>query len=268
MISRAGHNVEYDVVNDELWHTNPEGQAILVFRGGADGEEAPIRVIQGPHTHMEFPNYALRVDTIHNEVYVVDKQFITVYPRTAKGDVAPIREIRGPDTQLINARGLAIDPVRNVLLVGTNNGVLIFNRTDNGNAKPRAVISGPLSGIRARGAIQSMEISPKGYFVAIVGTGGGDDDEEGGRAAAAGGEGRGGGGGGRNRGPSGGPGGIAAWRLTDFLSVNGKGDVAPVYVLTDPTGSYGPGRFALNPNNKEVVLGGDHITIYSFPEIF
>ena len=35
-ISRAGHNVVYDPVNDEIWHSNPEAQAVL---DGANAEK-------------------------------------------------------------------------------------------------------------------------------------------------------------------------------------------------------------------------------------
>jgi len=283
MISRAGHNIEYDGVNDEMWHANPEAQAILVFRGAADGEEAPIRVIQGPHTRLAFPNYGIGVDPVNNEVFVVDKEYILVYPRTAKGDVTPIREIKGPDTQLLNARAIIVDTARNVIVVGTNNGLVIFDRNADGNAKPRAVIAGPVSGIRVsksagtatqeeldlrrRGntgsAIQSMRESPKGYLVAIVGgrAGRGGDDDEGGGAD----EGR----GGRTYpGPGGGPGGIAAYNMDDLVKVSGRGDVSPKWVLRDPKGGFGVGRIALNPNNKEVILGGNKIVMYSYPEIF
>src|SRR5207302_7344674 len=75
-------------------------------------------------------------------------------PRERNGDVSPIRVIEGPDTKLTRAESLSVDPVNDVLVVGFNKGerdpdgaILIFNRTDNGNVKPRAVIRGPNSGI-------------------------------------------------------------------------------------------------------------------------
>jgi hypothetical protein len=97
---------------------------------------------------------------------------------------------------------------------------------------------------------------------------GGDDDEDSGGAADDAQEGRGGGGSRAGRGPGGGPPGIAAWSIDDFLTVNGKADVPPAYVLSDPKGVVGPGRVALNPNQKEVIVGGNRIVIYSFPELF
>jgi hypothetical protein len=286
-ISRAGHNIVYDPVNDEIWHTNPEAQAVLAFRGGANGEEPPIRIIQGPHTMLAFPNYGVGVDAVNNEVYVVEKEYITVYPRTAQGDVAPIRIIRGPDTELQNARAILVDPVRNLLLVGTNNGIVIFDRTASGDAKPRTVLAGPESGIRATRtrsaggpvpkadlvaylsgntgtAIQSMTMS-KRYFVALEGGGGAGRGQ--GNAAAANEAGR-GGAGRRGRGPGGGPGGVCAWSMDELAAAKGKVDLPPTYVLSDPSGALGGGRVTLNPNQKEVIIGQNKLVSYSFPEIF
>ena len=295
-ISRAGHNVVYDPVNDELWHTNPEAQAVLAFRGGANGEDAPIRIIQGPHTMLGFPNYGVGVDAVNNEVYVVEKEYITVYPRTAKGDLAPTRIIRGPDTGLDNARAILVDPVRNILLVGTNNGIEIFDRTASGNAKPRAVLAGTESGVRATkavkagatgglseadlaayrsgntgSAVQSMAMSKK-YFVLLEGGGGGGPEGEDpsirGEEPGAAGDAARGGGGRRQRGPGGGPGGACAWSLDALAAAKGKVDLSPDYVLSDPTGALGGGRVTLNPNGKEVIIGQNKLTSYSFPEIF
>ena len=46
------HDIRYDAVNDEFLVTNPFAQAILVFRGGAEGNEPPIRIIQGSNTQL------------------------------------------------------------------------------------------------------------------------------------------------------------------------------------------------------------------------
>jgi hypothetical protein len=266
---------------------------------------------------MAFPNYGVGVDAVNNEVYVVEKEYITVYPRTANGDVAPTRIIRGPDTGLQNARAILVDTARNLLLVGTNNGIVIFDRTASGNAKPRAILAGPQSGIRATrslpvnasgtlsdaekeayrsgntgSAVQSMDMSKK-YFVLLVGGGGGGGDDGGGggggggRGAGGGGGGggngaaraqqdpgaaadaaRGAGGGRGGRGPGGGPGGVCAWSMDDLAAAKGKVDLAPAYVLSDSSGALSGGRVTLNPNQKEVIIGQNKLTSYSFPEIF
>ena len=73
--------------------------------------------------------------------------------RDGNGDVPPLRTIRGAKTGLDEVRGVAVDPVHNLVVVGSRSdnkgttGVFIFNRTDNGDVAPRAVIAGPRSGI-------------------------------------------------------------------------------------------------------------------------
>ena len=159
-LSRTMHDIRYDEVHDEFVVTNPFAQAVLVFAGDATGDAPPKRIIQGPKTQMAGSD-RLDIDTVHNEIFVPNGNAILVYPGDANGDVAPIRVIRGPDTQLRQATSVVVDPINNVLVVGLNsseaaaspltdapNGaILIFNRTDTGNVKPRAVIKGPKSGI-------------------------------------------------------------------------------------------------------------------------
>jgi len=121
-------------------------QAILVFRGGANGEEAPIRVIQGPRTQLKAHD-RLALDPVHNEIYVPQGDKVLVFAGDAQGDAAPIRVLQGPDTQL-QAGNVAVDPVNNLLVVGGMRGrrdgqLQIFNRTDSGNVKPKRVIRGP-----------------------------------------------------------------------------------------------------------------------------
>jgi hypothetical protein len=158
-LSRTMHDIRYDEVHDEFFVTNPFAQAILVFAGDANGDSAPKRIIQGPKTQMAGSD-RLDIDTVHNEIFVPNGNAILVYPLDADGDVAPLRVIRGPDTQLRQATSVVVDPINNVLVIGLNsaeaaastsdepNGaLLIFNRTDDGNVKPRDVIKGPKSGI-------------------------------------------------------------------------------------------------------------------------
>ena len=44
------HDIRYDAVHDEIIVPVPYAQAILTFRGGANGQEGPIRIIQGMKT--------------------------------------------------------------------------------------------------------------------------------------------------------------------------------------------------------------------------
>lgn len=238
-IGRASHDVTYDAINDEVVVASANGQAIITLPGGANGDTPPRRMIQGPHTQIQSPGRGATVDPVHNELWVVEgrdrpgDEYILVFPRTGNGDVAPIRVIKGPNTMLKGSRSIIVDPIRNLIAVSSNNGCLIFNRTDNGNVKPRAIIKGPNGKFRL--------IPEKGYIVAVTNAnGGGDDGDEEGRGGS-----------------------IAVWSITD------EGNIPPLYQLTNPNGPIGGGSVALNPNNKEVILGGrTSVSIYSFPEIF
>ena len=55
MLSRTMHDIRYNETDDEIVVANPFANAILTFRGGADGQEAPIRIIQGPNTRLTGP---------------------------------------------------------------------------------------------------------------------------------------------------------------------------------------------------------------------
>lgn len=151
-MSRTIHEMDYDAVHDEIVVTNPQAGAILIFRGDAQGNEAPIRVIQGPKTKLYFP-HAVSVDPVNNEIIVGDpgRRAVLVFPRDARGDVAPKRELKPKAGFWIV--GTAVDPVRNLLVValrirvGGQGALYVFNRTDEGEADPRSVIVGAKTGI-------------------------------------------------------------------------------------------------------------------------
>lgn len=145
------HDLAYDPIHDEVVVTSAFAQAILTFRGGASGEEPPIRVIQGPHTRIveERALDRLTIDPVNNEIYVITSAAnILVFPREAHGDVAPIRVIGGVDVPIGSRPGMRVDPVRNLLVVGggRGGGVIVFDRLATGNARPLAVIPGPRTG--------------------------------------------------------------------------------------------------------------------------
>jgi len=251
-LSRTMHDIRYDAVHDEIVVPVPYAQALLTFRGGADGQEAPIRIIQGPKTG-EIGSRA-DVDTVHNQSFTDRNNSIEVYPRDANGDVAPIRIIQGSDTQLRNVYSLAVDPVNNVLVVGLNSNwgaeraqgdravkgaILIFNRTDQGNVKPKGVIRGDKSRIVR---INQMQVWPqrKEIIVAMPGI---IDKMEPPDAF------------------------VGVWSYDD------NGDVPPKYEIPigQVTKMKKPFGVVLNPKNKEVIVSdmrNQGILSYSAPEIF
>ena len=164
-LGRTVHDLSFDAIHDEIVVSSPFAQAILTFRGGADGEEPPIRIIQGPHTQIvsERGMDKVTIDPVNEEILVATSLYqVLVFPREANGDVAPIRVLTGPDTQLDGVRrpSMRVDPVNDLLLVAGQGGILIFDRTASGNTPPRAVIEGP-SGIWQFEVYNVMYVSPE-----------------------------------------------------------------------------------------------------------
>jgi hypothetical protein len=154
-LSRTTHGIAYDTTHDEIVAPNPLAAAIVIFRGGAVGEEAPVRTIQGARTGLSRPE-TVAVDEKNNELFVGDPgdRRVLVYRRDADGDAKPLRTIQGPKTRLLQVVGIAVDSNRDVLVVSTYSrlpggvtGLLVFGRTDEGDIAPRRVIAGPKSGI-------------------------------------------------------------------------------------------------------------------------
>ena len=169
LLGRTMHDMAYDYVHDEIVVTSALAQALLTFKGDANGEEAPIRIIQGDKTGILAVGALdkVTIDAEHGEYYITTpRQEVRVFAREATGNAAPIRVLSGPDTQLSVGRqkdgifegkggnpSIRIDPIHNLLLVPVNDysntsqalnepKILVFDRTASGNTKPRAVIRG------------------------------------------------------------------------------------------------------------------------------
>jgi DNA-binding beta-propeller fold protein YncE len=231
------HDIRYNEVNDEIIVPNPFANAILIFRGGANGQEAPIRVIQGPKTELDGPD-RMDVDTVHREIFVPDGNQVLVFSLDANGDVAPIRAIRGPDTQ-IAGQSLAVDPVNNLIAVtGRERSILIFDRTANGNVKPLRIIEGDNTQIDR---INQMAIFPQGKLL-VVAMPGRQGDVEPPRVF------------------------LGMWSLDD------DGDVAPKWTINgDQTTLRKPFAVALNPDHKEIYVTDmrlNGVMTFSVPEVF
>lgn len=242
-IARTMHAINYDPIHDEIAVAQPFSEGVVFFKGDANGEAAPLRLIQGPKTFITRPD-SLTVDPVNNEVYVPlrSQGAILVFPREATGDVAPRRVIRGPATKLSPNR-VAVDPQNNLLFVGNIDppAILIFDRTAEGNAAPKTIITGPKADI---GAIQALEIYPPTKTIVAAVT----DSRVFGTSAGA-------------RIPY-----IGVWSYSD------NGDVPPRAVIKGTSTQLArPRGVALNPKQKElyvVDMSKNALYTYSFPSIF
>jgi hypothetical protein len=242
LISRTMHDFQYDEIHDEIVVSSPLAQAVLTFRGGASGNEAPIRVIQGSLTRILGVNDRVSVDPVNNEIYAPTwPNSVLVFDRLANGNVAPKRILQLPPTSNYNGYqetvgGAFVDTANDLLLVNQG-GILIYDRTSSGNAQPKAMI---------KVATRVFQIAPKGWLVSVCPD---------------------------SRGES-----VCAWSIKDALAH--KGNVEPRWKLQvkQMSGGYAAAGIALDPAHKEILFsstgqdGGptvkNAILTFSWPEIF
>ena len=153
-LTRVAHGIIYDEKDDLIVATEPLAASIVFLRGDANGDPAPVRVIQGPHTLIHNP-WQPAIDYQHNELYIADlgADQVLVFPLGGKGDVAPLRVLRGgPISGMRLPSGVAVDSQRNVVVVAARNShfqgaLYVYDRTAQGDVKPKAIISGPTTGL-------------------------------------------------------------------------------------------------------------------------
>jgi hypothetical protein len=246
LLSRTMHGISYDEVHDLFLVPNPFAQSVLMFKGDANGQDKPLRVIQGPRTTMMKPD-AIAVDGHNSEIYIPDIPGILVFPEDGNGDVAPVRVVSSPDWK--SGGGVAIDPVHNLMIVPGRYGkgkdrksaIMIFNRTDKGAAEPKAVIGGPKS-LGAYSVGRCVVYPPKGIFVctATIEIGQGEVEPKG--------------------------------TFLGVWSINDNGDVPPRWKIEgSKIQMKRPLGITLNPKNREVIVSDmrlNSVLTYSLPEMF
>lgn len=122
-----------------------EPPSISVYPTTADGDTAPLRVIQGAKTQLDWPG-AMSVDPDTGDLYVANDmgQSILVFRRTDRGDVAPARVVKGPKTHLSYPAGVFVD-ARNKELWASNLGnstATVYPLTSDGDVAPLRMIRG------------------------------------------------------------------------------------------------------------------------------
>lgn len=235
-LGRTMHGIDYDPIHDEITVPQQFAQAILTFRGSANGEEPPIRVIQGPLTRLIEPD-RVTVDPVNNEIYVPDADSIFVFPRESNGNVAPIRRLDLEDF----AGSVVIDQKRDLLLVlskrGEHEGIFIYDRKASGKATPKAVIAGPKTELKH---IRSIAIyPPNGWILAV---------EQGLTGKAE----------------------TNVW--VGVWGMNDSGDVPPRWKIGGPNGSLrDPRGVTIDAEQKTVIVTDkvlNAVMTYSYPELF
>ncbi len=173
------HGVAWDDKDDEIFVTNYGNwsrgywdadyaggghyypPSITVFRGNAKGDIAPVRVIQGPKTRLDWPT-GIAVDNVHNQIAVAQEPSneILIFNRTDNGDVAPARALAGPQTRILHPMGVAFDPIRNELWVANfGHETEVFDSKASGNVAPKRIVRNAPRGTPAAGFGNPMALA-------------------------------------------------------------------------------------------------------------
>src|SRR5205823_10036666 len=104
--------------------------SVTVFDGDAKGDVAPLRVISGPQSQIDWP-MGIASDETNSEIVVANNgdNSVLVFDRMASGDAPPRRVIRGARTGIKGLMGVAV--ANDEILVANfgDHTALIFART-------------------------------------------------------------------------------------------------------------------------------------------
>ena len=123
--------------------------SITVYPLKAKGDIAPLRMIQGPLTRLNWPSQ-VALDADHQELYVTGPvtNEILVFRATDSGNVAPIRVLTGGKTGLGTPNDVFVDTRNDEIVVANfgNHSSTVYPRTASGNTAPiRTIRAAPVN---------------------------------------------------------------------------------------------------------------------------
>jgi len=132
-----GYALAVDEGKKELFVSVQYPPRVMVYRKGASGNDAPLRVIEGEKTGLS-DVHGIAIDVKRNLIFVAnwgavsnylvpgtgrfELPSITVYPLDANGDVKPLRVIQGEKTQLNWPHAISLDETTGDLYVANDIG--------------------------------------------------------------------------------------------------------------------------------------------------
>ena len=140
--------------------------SITVYSRAAQGDVAPLRTIQGPHTRLN-ESVGISRDPVSGQIVIANTgdNSVLFFEANASGDAAPVRVLQGPATNMKGPTGVAVDAKDNELWVTSwdNHMTLVFPRTVQGNVAPVRYIrsaskDAPLA---TMGRLGAVEYDPK-----------------------------------------------------------------------------------------------------------
>lgn len=117
--------------------------SIVVHRRTDSGNTAPVRVIQGPNTQLDWPT-GLAFDAERRELYVANDagSSVLIFDAEASGNAAPKRVLKGSRTGLANPTSVFVDGKNKELWVANFGGhtITVYPADANGNVVPKRTI--------------------------------------------------------------------------------------------------------------------------------
>jgi 6-phosphogluconolactonase (cycloisomerase 2 family) len=161
--SKEGKNFMRYPASGGGWHIPDEGErrqnmvpgsgkflppSITVYPIDASGDVAPVHVIEGPATQLNWPAQIF-LDEARGELYVANDvgDSILVFRATDTGNAAPIRVIKGPKSGIKNPTGVYFDAQNREIVVANmgNHSATVYPRMANGDTPPlRTIRAAPL----------------------------------------------------------------------------------------------------------------------------
>jgi len=119
--------------------------SINVYPLKASGDTAPLRVIQGPQSRLNWPQQ-IALDVENQELYVTGPvtDEILVFRAGDNGNAAPIRVLKGARTGLKHPYSVFVDNKNNEMVVSNfgNHSATVYRRTASGDTPPIRTIRG------------------------------------------------------------------------------------------------------------------------------
>jgi len=136
--------------------------SIAIFSAKAKDDQAPLRIIEGDATKLDWP-MGIAEDSVHNTIVVANNgdNSILIFDRQRGGNVAPIRIIRGGRTGIDRPMGLAIDAKNGEIWISNygNHTALAFDSAADGNIAPKRTLRSAPAGTTAPGFGNPMALA-------------------------------------------------------------------------------------------------------------
>jgi len=136
--------------------------SIAIFSATAKDDQAPLRIIEGDATKLDWP-MGIAEDSMHNTIVVANNgdNSILIFDRQRGGNVAPIRIIRGEHTGIDRPMGLAVDAKNGEIWISNygNHTALAFDSAAAGNIAPKRTLSSAPAGTPTPGFGNPMALA-------------------------------------------------------------------------------------------------------------